>query len=385
MRRIRKAHVLFAALAAALCVPASGATSGSVANALPTKVGAGEGQLTMIAWEGYLDKKWVNPFVKQTGCKVKPKYAGSSDEMVTLMRSGGGGQYDMVSASGDASLRLIYGKDVQAVNTALVPGWKNFFKAFQGPPNNTVGGKHYGISLQWGPNTLLYNTKKVKPAPTSWGALYSSRYKGRITVPANPIQIADVALYLSKTKPGLGIKDPYELTKPQFDAAIALIKKQKPLIKKYWGLSSDEVSLFKNGDTWLGASWPVTTGTLRAAKVPVKEIIPKEGATGWLDTWMLSAKAKHPNCAYKWYAYISSPKVQAMQATTYGETPVNKLACAQMNKLSKGSCKTYHADAPEAYYRSIKFWKTPVADCGNGKKNCMDYTKWVDAWNQATS
>ena len=385
MRRIRKAHVLFAALAAALCVPASGATSSSVANALPTKVGAGEGQLTMIAWEGYLDKKWVNPFVKQTGCKVKPKYAGSSDEMVTLMRSGGGGQYDMVSASGDASLRLIYGKDVQAVNTALVPGWKNFFKAFQGPPNNTVGGKHYGISLQWGPNTLLYNTKKVKPAPTSWGALYSSKYKGRITVPANPIQIADVALYLSKTKPGLGIKDPYELTKPQFDAAIALIKKQKPLIKKYWGLSSDEVSLFKNGDTWLGASWPVTTGTLRAAKVPVKEIIPKEGATGWLDTWMLSAKAKHPNCAYKWYAYISSPKVQAMQATTYGETPVNKLACVQMNKLSKGSCKTYHADAPEAYYRSIKFWKTPVADCGNGKKNCMDYTKWVDAWNQATS
>ena len=378
MRRIRKAHVVFAALAAALCVPASGA--GGSPTSLPTRIGAGEGKLTMIAWEGYLDPKWVKPFQKQTGCKVQPKYAGSSDEMVTLMRSGGGGQYDMVSASGDASLRLIYGKDVQAVNTALVPGWKNFFKAFQSPPNSTVGGKHYGISLQWGPNTLLYNTKKVKPAPTSWGAIYSSKFKGRITVPANPIQIADVALYLSKTKPGLGIKDPYELTKPQFDAAIELIKKQKPLIKKYWGLSSDEVSLFKNGDTWLGASWPVTTGTLKAAKVPVREIIPKEGATGWLDTWMLSAKAKHPNCAYKWYAYISSPKVQALQATTYGETPVNKLACAQMNKLSKGSCKTYHADAPEAYYRSIKFWKTPV-----GKKDGMDYTKWVSAWNQATS
>jgi putative spermidine/putrescine transport system substrate-binding protein len=385
MRRIRKAHVLFAALAAALCVPASGASSGSAPSSLPTKIGAGEGKLTMIAWEGYLDKKWVNPFQKQTGCKVQPKYAGSSDEMVTLMRSGGGGQYDMVSASGDASLRLIYGKDVQAVNTALVPSWKNFFKAFQGPPNNTVGGKHYGISLQWGPNTLLYNTKKVKPAPTSWGAIYSSKFKGRITVPANPIQIADVALYLSKTQPSLGITDPYELNKKQFDAAISLIKKQKPLIKKYWGLSSDEVSLFKNGDAWIGASWPVTTGALKASKVPVREVIPKEGATGWLDTWMLSAKAKHPNCAYKWYAYISSPKVQALQATTYGETPVNKLACAQMNKLTKGSCAAYHANAPEAYYRSIKFWKTPVADCGNGKKDCMDYTKWVSAWNQATS
>jgi putative spermidine/putrescine transport system substrate-binding protein len=385
MRRIRKAHVLLAALAAALCVPASGASSAASSPSMITKVSAGEGKLTMIAWEGYLDPKWVKPFQTKSGCKVQAKYAGSSDEMVTLMRSGGGGQYDMVSASGDASLRLIYGKDVQPVKVSRVPGWKQFFKAFQSPPNNTVGGKHYGISLQWGPNTLLYNTKKVKPAPTSWSAIYSSKYKGRITVPNNPIQIADVALYLSKTKPALGIKDPYELTKPQFDAAINLIKKQKPLIKKYWGLSSDEVSLFKNGDTWIGASWPVTTGSIQAAKVPVKEIIPKEGVTGWLDTWMLSAKAKHPNCAYQWYSYISSPKVQALQATTYGETPVNKLACGEMNKLSKGSCKTYHADAPEAYYRSIKFWKTPVADCGNGKKNCMDYTKWVSAWNQATS
>jgi putative spermidine/putrescine transport system substrate-binding protein len=382
MRRIHKRHVVLAALAAALCVPASGA---GTANGLPSKIGKGEGKLTMIAWEGYLDAKWVKPFVKQTGCKIQPKYAGTSDEMVTLLRSGGGGQYDMVSASGDASLRLVYGKDVQPVNVSLVPGWKQFFKAFQSPPNNTVGGQHYGISLQWGPNTLLYNTKKVKPAPTSWSAIYSSKYKGRVTVPNNPIQIADVALYLSKTQPSLGIKDPYELNQKQFDATIALIKKQKPLIKKYWGLSSDEVSLFKNGDAWIGASWPVTTGSIRAAKVPVKEIIPKEGATGWLDTWMLSSKAKHPNCAYKWYQYISSPKVQALQATTYGETPVNKLACSEMNKLSKGSCHTYHADAPEAYYRSIKFWKTPVADCGNGQKNCMDYRKWVNAWNQAVS
>ena len=385
MRRIRRGHVLVAALAAALCVPALGAGSGSAPNALPTKIGASEGKLTMIGWEGYLDPKWVKPFQKQTGCKVQAKYAGTSDEMVTLMRSGGGGQYDMVSASGDASLRLIYGKDVKPVNTALVPGWKNFFKAFQGPPNNTIEGKHYGISLQWGPNTLMFNTKKVKPAPTSWSAIYGSKYKGRITVPNNPIQIADAALYLSKTQPSLGIKDPYELNKKQFDAAISLIKKQRPLVKKYWGLSSDEVSLFKNGDAWIGASWPVTTGTLKAAKVPVREIIPKEGATGWLDTWMLSAKAKHPNCAYKWYAYISSPKVQAMQAVTWGETPVNKLACSHMNALSKGSCSAYHANAPEAYYRSIKFWKTPVADCGNGKKDCMDYTKWVSAWQQATS
>ena len=83
----------------------------------------------MIAWEGYTQPQWVKPFQKQTGCKVNAKYAGSSDEMVTLMRSGGGSQYDMVSASGDASLRLIYGKDVQPVDVELIPDYKNFVQA----------------------------------------------------------------------------------------------------------------------------------------------------------------------------------------------------------------------------------------------------------------
>lgn len=383
MSRIPRVRVaLLAALAAALAVPAAGVGRTS---AMPTKIGAGEGKLTLIAWEGYTDKSWVKPFEKQTGCQVQAKYGGSSDEMVTLMRSGGGGQYDMVSASGDASLRLIYGKDLQPVNTKLIPDFKNFFKTFQSPPNNTVKGVHYGVSLQWGPNTLLYNTQKVKPVPTSWSSIYDPKFKGRVTVPNNPIQIADAALYLSKTQPSLGIKDPYELNQKQFDAAIGLIKKQKPLVKKYWGLASDEISLFKNGDAWIGASWPYQTNTLQAAKVPVKDLIPKEGATGWLDTWMLSAKAKHPNCAYMWLAYISTPKVQAQQAIFFGETPVNRLACKQMDKQVKGSCAQYHANAPESYYRSIKFWKTPLADCGNGKKDCLDYTKWVSAWNQAIS
>jgi putative spermidine/putrescine transport system substrate-binding protein len=375
MRRVKLRYLALALVAVALAAP----------TAATTKSTARQGTLNMIAWEGYLDAKWVKPFERQSGCTVKAKYAGSSDEMVTLMRSGGGGLYDMVSASGDASLRLIYGGDVAAVDVSKVPAWKQFFRGFQSPPNNTVKGKHYGISLQWGPNTLLYNTTKVKPVPKSWSALYDPKFKGKITVPNNPIQIADAALYLSKTRPSLGIKDPYELTKPQFDATIALLKKQRPLVKKYWALSSDAVSLFKNGDVILGAAWPYTTGTAQAAKVPVKELIPREGATGWLDTWMLSAKAKNPDCAYAWYRYISSPQAQALQAVTWGETPVNKRACPLMNKIAKGSCAAYHANEPEAFYASIKFWKTPLADCGNGQKNCMDYSRWITAWNEVIS
>jgi len=375
--RIRKRHAVFAALVVALSIPAAGSSRTTAGP--PTKIGPGEGKLTMIAWQGYTEPLWVKPFEQQTGCQVESKYASTSDEMVALMRSGGGGQYDMVSASGDASLRLIYGGDVAPVNVNLVPSWKDFFNAFKSPPNNTVKGVHYGISLQFGPNILMYNTKLEKK-PTSWSVIYNPANKGKITIPDNPIQIADAALYLASAQPSLGIKDPYELNSTQFNAAVSLLKKQKPLVKKYWATVSDQVDLFKSGGSTLGASWPVMLSTLKAAKAPVSSVIPKEGATGWLDTWMVSAKAKHPNCAYKWLAYISTPKVQAQQATNYGETPVNSKACSFMNKISAGSCKQYFANAPESYYRSIKFWKTPLADCGNGQKNCMDYTKWVQAW-----
>ncbi len=361
----------------------SSSTSTSASN-LPTSVGAGEGQLNLVAWEGYAQPEWVKPFEKQSGCVVHAKYAGSSDEMVTLMRQGGGSQYDMVSASGDASLRLIRGGDVAEMNVALVPEWKNFIPQLQSPPHNTVDGKHYGISLQWGPNTLLYSTKSVQPAPTSWAAIYSSKYKGEITVPNNPIQIADAALYLSKTQPSLGITDPYELTEAQLDAAASLLKQQRPLIKKYWALASDEIELFKNGDAVVGAAWPYQTNTLLADKVAVKDLIPTEGATGWADTWMLSAHAKDPNCAYKWVNWVSSPKVQAEQALSFGETPANTKACREMEKISKGSCSQYHANASAAYFNSIKFWKTPVAECGNGQSDCMDYTAWQQKWTEVT-
>jgi len=372
-------------MSAAVVVSACGSSSSSTASSnLPSSVGAGEGQLNLVAWEGYAQPEWVKPFEKASGCVVHAKYAGSSDEMVTLMRSGGGSQYDLVSASGDASLRLIRGGEVTEMNVNLVPEWKNFIPQLQSPAHNTVNGKHYGISLQWGPNILLYNSKTVHPAPTSWSAIYSPRFRGQISVPNNPIQIADAALYLSKTKPSLGITDPYELTEAQLDAAGELLKAQKPLIKKYWALASDEIELFKNGDASIGAAWPYQQSTLVADRVPVKSLIPVEGATGWADTWMLAAHAAHPNCAYKWVNWVSRPRIQAEQAISYGETPANTKACAIMETISRGSCIVYHANAPSAYFNSIKFWKTPVPECGNGQSDCMDYSAWQQKWTEVT-
>ena len=367
-----------------------GSSQGSgntTSSGLPQSIGKGEGSLNVIEWTEYTDPSFAKQFEQQTGCIIHRKDAGSSNQMVALMRQGGGGgggQWDLVSASGDASLRLIKGGDVQAVNVNLIPSWKDLLPELKSPPHNTVNGVHYGVSLQWGQNILLYNTKKVKPAPTSWSPIYDSKWKGQITIPNNPIQIADAALYLSKTKPSLGITDPYELTQDQFNATVDLLKQQRKLVKLYWNYDTDGRSAFANGDVALGAIWPNDTIALQQKNFPVEQVAPKEGTTGWADTWMLASKAPHPNCAYLWMKYALTPQVQAKQALLFGETPANPKACPYMDKIQAGSCAKYHLNAPAGYFKSIRFWKTPIADCGNGQSNCIDYNEWQKAWTEVT-
>lgn len=382
-----------ASTAAAVLLAACGGGGGSQAPAagagpsLPQSVGAGEGQLNLIAWAGYTengsnDKKvdWVHPFEQQTGCKVNVKYGDTSDEMVTLMRQGGGTVYDGVSASGDASNRLIAAGDVAPINTKLIAGFNDISPKLQSPPHNTVKGVHYGVSYMWGANVLLYNTAKVRPAPDSWRAVFedANRYAGKLTAYDSPIYIADAALYLKSTRPDLKITDPYELTQAQLDAAVALLKDQKKNVKKYWALFSDEIDLFKSGAVVLGQAWPYQVNALKADKQPVSSVLPKEGATGWADTWMMSAKAKHPNCMYKWMSYATSPKVQKQVAEWFGASPANAKTC---DLLGKAFCDSYHVTDAN-YFNNISFWKTPLADCGNGRTDCTDYSVWTSKWTE---
>ncbi|MGW5670368.1 ABC transporter substrate-binding protein [Micromonospora sp. NPDC003776] len=348
-------------------------------------LGADEGQVNVVAWAGYVEDgstdpkvDWVTDFEKQTGCQVNVKVAGTSDEMVTLMKTG---EYDVVSASGDASLRLIYGGDVAPVNTDLISNYKDVFDGLKLKQWNSVDGVAYGVPHGRGANLLMYRTDVVKPAPTSWGAVFdaNSPYKGKITAYDSPIYLADAALYLMKHQPELGIKNPYALDDKQFAAAVDLLKKQNQLIGEYWSDYTKEVQAFKAGNSVLGTTWQVIANLAAADKAPVEAILPEEGATGWSDTWMISAKAKHPNCAYRWMDHIISPKANAAVAEWFGEAPANKLACAET--ADKNHCATYHAD-DEAYFDKVWYWNTPVQQCLDGRTDvkCKDYAAWTQAW-----
>src|SRR3954462_7687912 len=217
----------------------------------------GEGQLNMVIWEGYADKSFANQFEKDTGCKVNAVPAGTSDEMFTKFRSGGGGQYDLVSPSGDASLRLIKSGAVAELDKSKLTNFKDVAPQLQSPEFNTVDGKNYGLSFMWGANVLIYNADEVKTPPDSWTVLYDPQYKGKITMPDNPIQIADVALQF------FGAQDPYAIDQGTLDKVTAKLKEQRPLVRKYWVLATDFESLFKSGDAVIGAGWPLMTNDLK--------------------------------------------------------------------------------------------------------------------------
>ncbi len=371
-----------AAPAGATEAAANEAAAGGIAApdiAMAAELGEGEGSLNLIAWPGYTEKAWVDPFTTESGCKVNVKTAGTSDEMVQLIKTG---EYDGISASGDASLRLIAAGDVAPVNTGLISNYADVYPALKDKPWNSSGGKSYGVPHGRGANLLMYRTDKISPAPDSWSLVFdpASPAKGSVTAYDSPIYIADAALYLMSTKPELGIKNPYALDATQLAAAKELLVAQKALVGEYWSDYLKQMAGFKAGSMTAGTSWQVVINAAKGEKTAVEGVLPKEGSTGWSDTWMIASKAKNPNCMYAWMNYIISPAGNAAATEYFGEAPSNPKACELT--AAKDHCTKFHA-GDEEYFSKIWYWTTPVKECLDGRgPNCTDYAEWTKVWTE---
>lgn len=349
------------------------------------EIGEGEGQVDIIAWAGYIERgdtdpafDWVTDFEAETGCQVNVKVAATSDEMVALMNEGG---FDLVTASGDASNRLISGGKVQEINVDLIPSWNTVDERLQNAPWHTVDDRHYGTPYQWGSNVLMYNTEAFgSEAPTSWNVVFEEATLsdgqsnvGRIQAFDGPIYVADAALYLKHHRPELGIDDPYALTREQFDAALDLLRQQRQLVGRYWHDAFIQIDDFKNEGVVASSSWPFQVNLLQAEGAPIASVIPEEGATGWADTTMMHMDAPHPNCAYMWLEHSLNPKLQGDLAAWFGSVPAVPAACEGNELLGPDGCTVNGFDN----FEKISFWKTPTSDCGDGRNECVPYHEWV--------
>ena len=357
----------------------------SPALAQVTALGAGEGQVNIVAWPGYIERgesdkayDWVTKFEAASGCKVNVKTANTSDEMVALMNDGG---FDLVTASGDASLRLVAGKRVQAINTDLIPSWGKVDSRLKDGAWFTVGGLHYGVPYQWGPNVLMYNTEVFKTPPTSWNVVFEKMdlpdgktNEGRVQAYDGPIHIADAAQYLMAHKPELKITSPYELNEAQYAAALDLLRVQRTLVGRYWHDAYIQMDDFKNEGIVASGSWPFQVGLLQSEGLPIASTIPSEGATGWADTTMMAADAAHPNCSYLWMEHTLSSNLQSDLAVWFGSNPVVPDACTDgSGMLTKAGCTANGMDD----FDRIRFWTTPTANCAQGEATCVPYYRWV--------
>ncbi|QMU97925.1 extracellular solute-binding protein [Microbacterium esteraromaticum] len=344
------------------------------------ELGDNEKEVNIIAWSGFVEPEWSDAFTAETGCTVNRRVAGTSDEMVQLMRTG---DYDLVSASGDASLRLIAGGDVQPLNLELIPNFgDDIVEGMKGQIYDTINGKSYGIPIGRGANILQYNSEVVTEEPTSWDVAWEkdSPYAGKVIAYDAPIYIADAAVYLMAHEPDLGIENPYALDEKQLKAAVDLLKQQNEIVSEYWSDPAAQITSFAGGTTVLGTSWEVLRKLTEDDKY--KSVLPEEGSTGWSDAWMLAAKSKNPNCAYAWMDYASSPEVNGAIAMNFGMAPANAAFCDTSDE-AKAHCEYYNAENEE-YFKKVWFWTTPIEQCIDGRDpaevKCTNFQQWTDAW-----
>ncbi|HLG07412.1 MAG TPA: extracellular solute-binding protein [Gaiellaceae bacterium] len=393
-RKVRVARwAAFGLLVAALSVVAAGCGGGDDEGGASTEIeGLGtsleeiqtlardEGEVNIVQWAGYATL--VDEFTAATGCKVNTKDGATSDDMISLIQTGA---YDGVSASGNASVRLMTTGDAAPVNTDFIPNYADVQEGIKNKDYNSLDGQPYGVPHGRGPNYLMFRTDVVPEATDSWDVIWdkSGPYNGKLSIYDDSIFIADAAVYLKATQPDLGIENPYELDEEQFTAAVDLLKKQAPNVGEYWpGDVAKQIQSYTNGDSVAGTTWPYQYVQLTAADppVPVKAIKPKEGTTGWSDTWMVYSKAANPNCMYLWMDHMISPEAQAAVAEGFGEAPVNLKAC----ELTKNAnhCAEYHAD-DESWWEDVYYWTTPVADCGDDRGEvCKTQEDWEAAWTE---
>jgi putative spermidine/putrescine transport system substrate-binding protein len=348
----------------------------------PSRIGSPERRLALVAPAALVQPGWTDDFEQRTGCSVSVRTADSPSAVARLVRTG---RYDAVAATGDAGLPLIAGGAVAPLNLDLIPGAADLFDGLRG---RRIGGRVYEVAQGRAATLLLWRKDKIPGSLRSLDAVFDpvqlQPISGKVAVQDTPLAIAEAALWLRRERKDLEITNPYELDARQFDAAVAALGRQRNAVDLYWTDPADARAAFSTGAVVVGdgrqSLYDGLTEEDGTPRPPVGGVLPREGATGWSDAWMVTTKATHPNCAYRWIAHMLEPRTNARVAETLGIAPSNRKACDLTR--DEDWCDRYHA-GDESYWDKVALYTAPMADCGDERgKVCEDYSAWVAAWRE---
>ncbi|GAB1824486.1 type 2 periplasmic-binding domain-containing protein [Herbidospora sp. RD11066] len=328
----------------------------------PTPSGTGEGALTVLAPRGFVewggnDRKvnWVAPFERATGCRVTYRpwdyVAGNPVNVDT---------FDVVAAGPDLAGKLVAEQGAARVDTGEVAGYSSLPKWVR----ELVG--DHGVPYVW-------DTTVVAVKDGAKGSIFETDEP--VLLRDSPLTIADAAL-------ALGFDNPYQLSPEQLGEAVALLEKKKEG-RAYWRDPIQVIEGFAGGAAMAQAT-PYVLGGMAGAGLKVRQA---EGpATGWVMSWMVSARAAHPECAKSWLDYSLRPEVQREVAWWTGTAPANTKACTyktpEKEALPDEGVKQDRIATlcGEHLSKGVVFATFPAKDCGGEEGSCTAYEDWIKAW-----
>jgi putative spermidine/putrescine transport system substrate-binding protein/spermidine/putrescine transport system substrate-binding protein len=322
--------------------------------------------MNMIVWEGYTDESFSQKFMDDNDVTINTTFMATSDDAFAQLQAGDGANFDLVTASNDLNQRLVDAGLVQEIDPTRLTNFPDLYEQFQRPEYITFDDKLYGANFAWGPTILAYDANEITTAPDSWNAMLDEQYSGKISAWNYPIQIAQYALLLDP-KP----EDPYTLDDEQLAQVKDMLVKQRPLVRKYWDFAAEVADLFVNGEIVIADPPPYGVLTAVEQGANVVQVIPKEGATGWSDSWMITKGAKNIDLCYAWMDFMIGPDGQMGVLTNNQYAITNKKV---IEGLDADLRKALLMDDVAANYAKIYMWK-----------NVPNLDKWTQIWQEATS
>ena len=322
--------------------------------------------LNLLVWEGYADPSYVRAFEEQNHCKVSASYMGSSDELVSKLRGGSSGNYDVISPSSDVAGMIATSGLAAPLDLSQLPSYSQLSPQLTSLSLVRSKGNVYGVPFMWGPDPMIYDTTAFPQAPDTWGVMWDPKLKGKVSVWDDVSTVYMAAQMLGYDKP-----DPshlYNLTDEELVAVKKKLLELKPNVRKMWTTGGELTNLFQNHEVVIAMGWPLMTNQLRKANFPVGETIPKENTTGWIDHLMITAGSENKELAHKFLEFMIQAQTQKKVTDVTGYTPANPHAAQFMTPEEQ---KSLHLDDVDNYQKRLYFWQ-----------NVPRRAKYNEIWNE---
>jgi spermidine/putrescine transport system substrate-binding protein len=326
-RRLSRRRVIeLAALAGG-----AGLVAGRAGAAEAARVGlaAESGALQVLDWAGYGNDGGQSMFAQYVKSHPgnKPKFTYMTNEADALAKIHAGLKPDLFRPYVGWVKYFATSGLVQPWDPSLISNFKhlNPYMVKAG----RYGGKQYGIPDDWGFDAVLYRTDKVQPKQRSWSLLWDERYKGKIAWFDDPVEMFFVTAFV------LGFKDPYNMTDAQLDQAKKFLISKKHLVRMLWSSETDMDNAFASGDIWIAYAWPNDWVQMKAKKLPVVYMHPKEKPIAWVGMFMLLQGTPRPKLAHAYVDAWSSAKSGTWLEDNYGYGHANLLARPSSSDLLK--------------------------------------------------